>query len=116
MLKIESFDLQFFGGLFGGTKTSTERIRKRDPEPEELTNLRKGLYDKIFPGLESFDTDSWNKAKDTANNALNQQNNLMNRLPGSYDQTNALLQDLVNVTKTGDIPTGVSDRLNESVN
>ena len=116
MSRIKSFDLQFFGGLFGGTKTQTQRIPKRDPEPEELTNLRKGLYDKIFPGLESFDTDSWNKAKDTANNALNQQNNLMNRLPGSYDQTNSLLQDLMNVTKTGNIPTGVSDRLNESVN
>ncbi|MBQ7594095.1 MAG: hypothetical protein IJU48_07065, partial [Synergistaceae bacterium] len=116
MSRIKSFDLQFFGGLFGGTKTSTQRIPKRDPEPEELKNLRLGLYDKIYPGLQSFDAGSWDKAKDTANNALNQQNNLMNRLPGSYDQTNALLQELTNVTKTGNIPTGVSDRLNESVN
>lgn len=33
------FDLQFFGG----TKQNVQRIAKRDPEPEALTNLRNNL-------------------------------------------------------------------------
>ena len=105
-------NLQFFGG----TKTSTQRIPKRDPEPQELTNLRMGLYNKIYPGLEGFDAGSWDTAKNISNNAQNQQNSLINRLSGSYNQSNNLLQELANITKTGNIPTGVSDRLNESVN
>ena len=44
------FNLQFFGGVFGGGG-STTNIPNRGPEPEELTNLRKQLYSKITPGL-----------------------------------------------------------------
>lgn len=106
------FELQFFGG--GGTKT--QQVRKRNPEPAELTNLRLGLYNKIAPGLESFDGESWNKARDVANNALNQQNALLGELSGSYDQSNNLLGELANVVRSGNVPSGITEKLNASVN
>ena len=51
------FDLQFFGGGGGGSAT---QYRKRDPEPQELQDLRLNLYNKIlrdkFIELQKHDT------------------------------------------------------------
>lgn len=105
------FDIQFFGG--GG---STEQVRKRDPEPTELTNLRGELYNKILPGLQSFDANSWTQAQNTVNNALQQQNQLLGQIPNSISQGNNILNDMMNVFKTGNIPTGLTDKLNSGVN
>ena len=60
------FDLQFFGG---GGDTNVQQIRKRDPIPENLTNLRDTLYNKIMPGVESFNPNAWNKAQGISDNA-----------------------------------------------
>lgn len=60
------FNLQFFGG----DSTSTQRYAKRDPEPQELTNLRTGLYEKLAPELSTFDTNSWQNAQNITNQAL----------------------------------------------
>ena len=60
------FNLQFFGG-----GTDVTRCARRDPEPEELTNLFKWLYSKIAPELQAFDTNSWT-AQNTTNQALQQ--------------------------------------------
>lgn len=105
-------DLQFFGG--GGS--STQRIQKRDPEPTELTNLRSGIYGKIYPGLESYDANAFTQAQNTANNALQQQNNLLSQIPSALNQNNALANEIANVARTGNIPTALSERMNASVN
>ena len=107
------FNLQFFGGGGGG---GTERIQKRDPEPQELQNLRLGLYEKISPGLQAFDTNTWQKAQDVSNQALQQQSNLLGQIPNSLTQNNNLVDEIANIARTGNIPSGVSDRLNSSVN
>ena len=105
------FDIQFFGS--GG---STQQVRKRDPEPTELTDLRNELYNKILPGLQSFNANSWSQAQNTANNALQQQNQLLGQLPNSLSQGNNILNNMMNVVKTGNIPTGITDKLNSGVN
>ena len=70
------FNLQFFGS--GGSSTQT--VRKREPEPEALGDLRMALYNKIYPGLQSFNANNFAQAQNTANNALQQQNNLLRNL------------------------------------
>ncbi len=105
------FDLQFFGG--GG---STRQYRKRDPEPEELINLRNSLVDKFLPGVENFDTDSWNKANNIANSAIKQQQQLLSQLPNSINQNNEILNKLTNTLQTGNLPTGLTNSINSSVN
>ena len=76
------FNLQFFGGVFGGGG-STTNIPNRGPEPEELTNLRKQLYSKITPGLQAFDTNNWQNAQNTTNQALPQQSTLLGQIPNA---------------------------------
>lgn len=105
------FNLQFFGG--GGTKT--QRVQKRDPEPEYLTNLRNKLYGKIDSGLTAFDPASWNKAQNITNNALNTQNSLLSQLPSYLNQSNSILGNIQNIADTGELPSGVTDKLNAGV-
>ena len=45
--------LDFFGGGGGGT----EQVRKRDPEPEELIELRRRIYEMTNPGLRYLEGD-----------------------------------------------------------
>ena len=78
------FDLQFFGGGGG----STTQYRKRDPEPEELTNLRNNLYGKINQGLETYDPNKFKNISD----------------------------EMLNVTRTGNIPSALTNNMNASVN
>ena len=109
------FDLQFFGG----TKTSTQRIPKRDPEPEGLTNLRNNLSDIFSNSLEGFDRDSWGKAQGIANNALDQTTALMGQLTGENGQlarNNALVDEIANIARTGTLPSTLTDAMNASVN
>lgn len=106
------FNLQFFGG--GGT--STTQIPNRPPEHKELTNLREQLYSKISPGLEAFDTNSWNTAQNTTNQALQQQSSLLGQIPNSLTQNNNLVNEIANIARTGNIPSGVVNALNASVN
>ena len=106
------FDLQFFGG--GGSKTTT--IPKRYPEPEGLTNLRNTLYEKIYPGLESFNSNSWGQAQNLLNQSQQQQQNLLSQVPTNINRSNDILNKIVNVTETGEIPTGLANNLNSIVN
>ena len=99
-----------------GSKTETTQISKRNPEPEELTNLRLGLYNAIYPGLQNFDANSWTQAQNIANNALTTQSNLLEQVPTALNQSNELLSNLVNVVNTGNIPTALTDAMNASVN
>ena len=106
------FNLQFFGG----SKTSTTRIPNRDPEPEELTALRTNLYSKIAPGLESFDTNSWQNAQNITNQVQGLQSNLLGQIPNALTKNQNLVDEITDIARTGNIPTGISNRLNASVN
>lgn len=105
------FNLQFFGG--GG---STQTVRKRDPEPEELTNLRNALYQKVYPGLESFNSNAWGQAQNLANQAQQQQQNMLSQVPASMNRSNDIINKIVNTTETGEIPTALATNLNSIVN
>ena len=98
---------------FGG---STTQYRNRDPEPEELQNLRMGLYNVTMPTLQSFNVNDWDKAKDIANKAINQQSQLTAQIPSTLDQQNRMANLLAYTAETGNLPTGLTDSLNFSVN
>ena len=106
------FDLQFFGG--GGS--DVQQVRKRESLPEGLKNLRDTLYEKISPGIQSFDTTAWGRAQDISNNAMGQMNSLINQIPNSLNQNNKFLNGLSDTLTTGNIPTGITDKLNAGVN
>lgn len=107
-----NFDLQFFGS--GGSETTT--VRKRDPEPNELINLRNTLYNKIFPGLQSYDANAWKNAQGTVSTALQQQNQLLSQIPNQINQNNDVINEMLGVTRTGNIPSGLTQNMNASVN
>ena len=104
------FNLQFFGG--GGTT----QIANRGAEPEELTNLRKQLYSKITPGLQAFDTNNWQNVQNTTNQALQQQSSLLGQIPNTLTQNNNLVNEITDIARTGNIPSGVVDRITTNVN
>ena len=145
------FNLQFFGS--GGT--STQRIQKRDPEPEELVNLRKTLYDTILPTVENYDASAWqkatqqgdkltnqaismlnntqglqntanqlstnaitqaNKANGIADRAFSQQSTLLQQLPASMGNNQTLLNELLSVVRSGNIPSALTENMNAAVN
>ena len=108
-----SFDLQFFGG---GGGFESQQFSKRDPEPAELTNLRTGLFNKIYPGIESFNANSWQQAQNTASKALQQQNSLLSQLPSLLDNSQSITNEMLNMVRSGNIPSGLTDSLNASVN
>ena len=105
------FDLQFFGG--GGS--STYRVPIKDPPPDELVNLRQGIFNKLMPGLNSFNTENWNKAQQITDNALDQIGNLSGKIPGQLDKANSLVDSLSGVLQSGEIPSSITDKLNAGV-
>ncbi|MBR1602717.1 MAG: hypothetical protein IJ667_04685 [Synergistaceae bacterium] len=106
------FDLQFFGG--GGSSSS--QYRKRDPEPQELIDLRNKLVGKISPMIDMFDINDWEKAKDRANNALEQQGQMIAQIPEQNKRNQALLDEMMGVVRTGNVPSALIDNANASVN
>ena len=99
----------------GSGGTSTTRIQKRDPEPDELKNIRLGLYNKISPGLEAFDSNNWNKARNITDNSLNLQNSLISQIPGQLNQSNSILSSMINTANSGELPAAITDRLTSGV-
>ena len=106
------FDLQFFGG----GDTNVQQIRKRDPIPENLTKLRDTLYDKIMPGVESFSPTAWSKAQNISDNATQHFGNMVNMIPNSFNRSSGILDNMTNLLQTGEVPTGITDKLNAGVN
>ena len=105
------FNLQFFGG----SKTSTQRIAKRDPEPKELTDLQTKLYSKIAPGLEAFNTDNWETAQNLTNQSLGLQSYFLGQLPGQLAQNNSIASQILNVAQNGTLPSNLLNAMNASV-
>ncbi len=94
-------------------------MNKRDPEPEALTNLRNNLFSNLSQGLEAFNNDNWQKAQGITNQALDTQSNLLGQLGGSNGliaQNQNLASQLANIAQTGNIPSTISNALNDSVN
>lgn len=98
----------------GGSSTTT--VPKRAPEPDELVDLRKGLYNKMYPGLQTFSISDWGKAKRTADEALQQQGSLLRQIPSALSQSNSLADEIANIARTGNIPSALTNSLNSSVN
>ena len=105
------FDLQFFGG--GG---SSQRVQKRDPQPEELNTLAQGLYNKIYPTIETFNAGGIKNAQDISNNAIQQQSNLLKQVPDSMNRSNDIINKMLRVNETGEIPMGLANNMNSIVN
>ena len=99
-----------------GSGGSSYQVRTRDPEPEYLGNMRSKLIDAVMPGLESFSANDWSNAKDTANQALGQQRELMSQLPGALNKSSGIADEIAQIARTGNIPSTVANNLNASVN
>lgn len=95
---------------------SEHKVQKRDPEPEYLTNIRTQLYDKIMPGLQNFNADDWNTARNTANTALQQQTQLLSKIPETLTQNANIANEIATLARTGNLPSGLAENLNTSVN
>ena len=114
------FDLQFFGH----SKTKTTTVRKRDPEPTELTNLRNNIYSKINQGLSTYNPSTWkyelsknySNAQYQSNKVLDQQNKLLATLPNSMNQSDSILKEMLGVTRSGNLPSQLTEAMNSSVN
>ena len=106
------FDLQFFGG--GGP--DVQQIQKRDPLPDGLKNLRNTLYEKISPGVQSFDTTAWSNAQGITDNAMTQLGDMTKLLPDTFNRSSGILDNMTNLLQTGEAPTGITDKLNAGVN
>ena len=91
-------------------------IPKRDPEPEGLIQLRSTLGDKVLSGLNAFNSNSWEEAQQIASNALNAQQNILGQLPNALNRSNDLVDELTNIARTGNIPSGITKAMNASVN
>lgn len=99
-----------------GSGGSSYQVRTRDPEPGYLDNMRSKLIDAVMPGLESFSANDWTNAKNTANQALGQQRELMSQLPGALNKSSGIADEIAQIARTGNIPSAVTDNLNASVN
>lgn len=99
-----------------GSSTKKEQIPTRGPEPEELKNIRTELYGKIMPGLQNFNTEDWNTARNTANHALQQQSQLLSKIPDTVTQNADIANEIATLARTGNLPGGLAENLNASVN
>lgn len=106
------FNIQFFGGGGG----SSEQYRKRDPEPQELIDLRNKLVGKISPMVDMFDINDWQKAIDRSNNALDKQGEMIAQIPEQMNRNQALINEMMGVVRTGNVPNALIDNANASVN
>ena len=115
-LKFDKFDLQFFGDLLGSTpEYEYEKVPKRYDEPQYLKDIRSNVLGKINTGLQAFDPAVWDKAKGITNNALDTQNSLLSQIPTYLNQSNNALSSMQNLLQTGELPSGVTDKLNAGV-
>ena len=95
------------------------QIPNKPNEPQGLTDLRKALGTNIMAGLKIFDPNSWKTAQNLAKQAQEAQGSLLGQLGGDnglITQNRNLVSELANIARTGNIPSGVVDRINTKVN
>lgn len=95
---------------------SEHQVPTKGPEPEELKNIRTELYNRIMPGLQNFDANDWNTARNTANQALQQQSQLLSKIPETLTQNANIANEIATIARTGNLPSGLAQNLNTSVN
>ena len=95
---------------------SEHQVATKGPGSEELKNIRTELYDKIMPGLQNFDPNDWNTARNTANTALQQQTQLLSKIPETLTQNAGIANEIATLARTGNLPSGLAENLNTSVN
>lgn len=105
------FDIQFFGG--GGS--STQKFPKRDPEPEQLTNVQDALYNALLPSIQNYDANAWEKAQQRSDANMQRQDALLEQLPQYMGKTDSILDEMLGVIRTGDIGSTLTDRMNSEV-
>ena len=102
--------------LSSGPKTQT--FPKRDPnfpDPEGLKQIQEGLLGKVMEGLETYDPAGWKKASEITDRAQEAQLGLIDRLPGALDRNDSILDEMLGVVRTGEVPTAFTDRINSAV-
>jgi|GEM_PF-3765614 len=128
--KRPKFNLQFFGG-----RSKTRQVRKRDPNPW-LENIQAQLNNVFSSSLASSagninndlqDARAWSDAAkrrqwgimnaqqgmlDSWKDAYGQARGFLNQLPGQMKGNSNLLNEMLGVVRSGNIPSGVANRLN----
>lgn len=102
--------------LSSGPKT--QKFPKRDPnfpDPEGLKQIQEGLLGKVMEGLETYDPASWKKASEITDRAQEAQLGLIDRLPGALDRNDSIIDEMLGVVRTGEVPTAFTDRINSAV-
>lgn len=117
-------NLTFFKG--GGP---TEQVRKRDPEPQELTDLRSQINRMLAPLMGGSKQPGWDETD--FGRGYNDTSKRKDQALNYYDQTSKALSDksiagvkdfdylsdtMRDVSSTGVIPQAITDNLNESIN
>lgn len=123
------FDIQFFGG-----RSKTRQVRKRDPNPwlEQIQAQLNNVFSATMPGSSQIyndvqDARAWADAAkrrqwglmnaqqgmiDSWKDAYGQARGFLNQLPGQMKGNQDLLNEMMGVVRSGNIPSGVADRLN----
>lgn len=112
--------------------SSVERYPKRDPEPPELTSMRKTLYNALYPTIADVTQNREGKqlAADTTQSALRTINKLTDALPGLFDRIPGLMEQqdtllgtyldetgrYLDFLKSGELPQAIADNMYKSLN
>ena len=113
------FDLQFFGG--GGS--STEQVRKRDPEPQELIDLRNRINEGVKPSMDYFEGKlDYDTAPEHLKNAIGLyegatqgMTDTLGNISKGWERYNLALDDQRNLMING-VPLQFQENLYDSIN
>lgn len=94
---------------------SITKVPKRDPDPQ-LDDLRDSLHQIIDPSIEAFDPNSWAQALERQNKATELSDSLMGGVQGNIDENQAMLNEYLNVLRSGTVPQNLMDNMTASVN
>ncbi len=119
-LLFKHINICFFGG-----NSRTETVRKRDPEPQELIDLRNRIDDMLAPLTGGTKSDGWdetdfgkgyNSTKDRVESSLSLYDSIMGQIKGLFqDGGDEMSDSYKNITLTGEVPQALLDNMNKSI-
>lgn len=77
--------------FFGGSSSSTEQVRKRDPEPQDLTDLRSQINMMLAPLMGGSKQPGWDETD--FGRGYNDTSKRKDQTLNYYDQTSKALRD-----------------------